>query len=155
GRLIEAHRNDHIPRRKEAAIVGMDQVQACCFLPLHPFDADSVANRELEAIGVVLKIVDDFAARHEAVGLRALVFGTRQSRLPVWRVERERIPAVIAPSLSRSLRLLKDEMVTPLPGQIVADRKPGLSSAHDDGFYMSAHGLISLARARPIAEPPR
>ena len=52
---------------------------------------------------------------------------------------------MISPSLGRSVRLLEDELVTALPRQIVADRKPGLSPTNDDGVDMCAHVLSPLA----------
>src|SRR5262245_35211619 len=105
----------------------------------------------MESLDVVLEIGDDLASQHEAIRVVAVVLGAREPGLPVGCVECERVPAVIAPSLARPVRLLEDEMVAAFPGQVVADRKPGLSAADDDCVDVRAYG-ISSGRQHPAVQ---
>src|SRR5262245_39063234 len=156
GRLIKSSCDHDIPDRKVAAVPNVDQVQPRCFVPLHPLDAHVVANRQMEPLNVGLEIGDDVVARHEAVGVRTFVLGARQPRLPVWRIERERIPAVIAPCFWRLARLLHDQMIATLPCQVVAHRKPGLPSTNDDSVDLDVHGiLLSKLGRRGVRVPTR
>jgi hypothetical protein len=46
---------------------------------------------------------------------------------------------MVAPGIAWLIRLLKDNMVAALPGQVVADRKPRLSSTNNDRLNKFRH----------------
>jgi hypothetical protein len=80
-----------------------------------------------------------YGARVVAIERVFAVTHAGQPRLPARRVEGEGIPAMIAPSLPRMVRLFQNHMVHRPFCQIVAYAKASLSSAHDDGVYYFAH----------------
>src|SRR5262249_1096768 len=88
------------------------------------------------------QIPDDLVPRHEPVGILVLIIRARQVRLPVRCVERERIPAMVAPGLARPVGFLEDDVVSSLTAQMIAERKSGLAAADDDGVHGSGHGVL-------------
>src|SRR6516165_10532939 len=98
----------------------------------------------MESFDIALEVSDDLGSGHETIGIGAIVRGTRELRLPIGRVERKRIPPVIAPCLTGPVRLLEHDVSVPMPGQAVADRKASLSAAYDDCVYVCAHGFSPI-----------
>src|SRR6516225_7293424 len=90
---------------------------------------------------------------HEAAPIIVAVAHAGNTRLPARRVQREGIPATIAPGVGRPVSLFEHHMVDGVVCQIVADRKPGLSAAHDDSIHNGGHQKISRcsgAAKRPL-----
>jgi hypothetical protein len=81
----------------------------------------------------------DLLLRHEAAGIVFVISGTRNTRLPARRIQREGVPAMAAPGVARLVGLLQDNMLDGVLGQVMADRKPGLAAAHNDGVYLFGH----------------
>src|SRR5262249_58867897 len=98
-----------------------------------------MAYRQVEVLHIFLQISDDLLPGHKAIGIVALILGTRQSSLPVWRVEDKGVPAMVAPGIAWLIRLFKDDMVAALLTQVVADRKPCLSPTNNDRLNRFRH----------------
>src|SRR5262249_1662369 len=122
GRLVKAGGDDDIARREAVAVISLDQIPARSVVAEHAFDADPIANGEMEALDVVFEIANHFRARHEAVRIASAVLRAWQAGLPVGCVERERVPAVVAPSLGWLVRLFQHDMLTSLASEIIANR---------------------------------
>ena len=100
-------------------------------------DRDAFTDRGIESAGVGLQVGDDGVARHEAVGVVALVLPTGQPDGPVRGHQAEAVPAV-APRLAERVPL-HDQVLDAVAGQLVAHRQAGRAAA-DDQHIDALHG---------------
>ena len=97
-------------------------------------------HRRAERARVALEVADERPAPEEAVGVGGRR-GAGQPVEPVRGQERERVPALAAPALPHAAALEHD-VVAAEPGQLVAERQPGLPGPDDDGLD-AGHGQCS------------
>ena len=119
-RLIQASR-DYNVFRFESAGACLDDIAVTRFVLIDRFDPHSVLHRELESVHVVFQISDDLLAREKSVRIAPRSFHSRQGRLPIWRVQREGVPAVITPCVCGLSGLFQDKMRPIVVSQVVAD----------------------------------
>jgi hypothetical protein len=115
GRLIETRCDHDVASGDAAAIAGAEPIKASALVSVDAFNANAIADRQMELLNVALKVGNDLAPRHEPVQVGTIVFDPREPGLPVRCVERERIPTMIAPSFGHPIRLLEDKMIAALP----------------------------------------
>src|SRR5262249_20321701 len=96
-----------------------------------------------------LQIGDNLLPRHKTVRIVAVIFGARQSSLPIGRVKRKRVPAMITPGVAWPVRLLQHHMLAALSGQIIADSKSGLPASNDDRVDELPHSNLLSEAANP------
>lgn len=99
---------------------------------LDPDDLDALRDGSVEGVGIRPHPGVDLVARHEPVGVRAVVRVSREPAVPVRRDEREGVPPAVAP-LVGDLVTLDDEVPDVPLDEVVAEREAGLPASHDDG----------------------
>ena len=96
--------------------------------------------------GVALQVGDDLVARHEAVGVVAVVGAAGELHRPVRRHQAEAVPAP-APGLADAT-LLEDDVGDARLRKQAADREAGLTPADNDD-----RGIVNHPIAEPIPSP--
>ena len=95
---------------------------------------DPAMHWQLEALDVVVEVLDDVRFRHEAIRIVAVVFRARHAHLEVGRYQREGIPALMAPCMRNRSRSFQHNMPPPFLLQVITDGKTSLAATDDDGI---------------------
>src|SRR6266852_5290871 len=83
------------------------------------------------------EVVDNLHLRHESVRILSAIAAAGQLDRPVGNDKAEAVPAP-TPCLTDPAPF-EDDVVNTRRGELVAERKPGLSSAHNNGINSALH----------------
>jgi hypothetical protein len=111
------------------ALVGGDFV--AIIAATHRSHLGVCMNGSRDYIGIALDEGDGFGHRAVPVGVVTLVTVTRQSTLPVWREQSQRVPALGPPRI-RHLAALEDHMVDRVLAEAAAHGQTGVAGSDDD-----------------------
>ena len=150
GFLVSSGRQNQMPRRPRP-LVGPDD-KAGAVRGADIFDLRLCADRRAEACSISFQIVDDLVARHEAVGIVAVIGKTRQLHGPVRRDEAKGVPAV-APALADP-PLFQNDVVDAALRQFVTDCQTGLTGSDNDCVCLLHRGSPMVQAHKSIARIP-
>ncbi len=103
-------------------------------------------------IGIAREEVDHLVDGHESVRIGSRIREVRQSRLPVWREQAERLPPLAAPALGDPAALEYD-VADAAVDQAATQRESCLTGADHDGFDLPHHTLTAPRRRSRRGRP--
>ena len=142
--LIKSRRHDDIACLDRLAAVDGDDI-VTPVVALHA--RNPRAGTERQAARQTVQMRNNFLLRHEAIGIVFAIAHPGNARLPARRIQGEGIPAIIAPGVARPAGLFQHYVLDRVLHQVVADRKSGLSTAHDNSVLACSHRSSPRSRS--------